>query len=106
MSSAGTVSDPAKRCDARNTLLLSPGGIDHQLDDPKAGSLRIGPLQQHGRDVIDRHISPGPSFHRPVMGVSVKYHVQGVSGERLLQAAGSEVRVDLEWLSDHRVCDG
>src|SRR3954451_16652159 len=103
MSSAGTVGDPAKRCDARNTLLLSPGGIDHQLDDPKAGSLRIGPLQQHGRDVIDRLISPGPSFLRPVMGVSLKLLVRGLSGEWLLQVVGSELRINLEWLSEHRV---
>src|SRR3954468_23830944 len=99
MSSAGTVGDPAKRCDARNALLLSPGGIDHQLDNAKAGSLRIGPLQQHGRDVIDRHIPTGPSFHRTMMGVSVKHHIYGISGERLLQAAGSEVWINLEWLS-------
>src|SRR4051812_6374055 len=41
-----------------------------------------------------------------MMGVSVKHHIHGIAGQGLLQAAGSEIRVNLEWLSEYCVCDG
>src|SRR6266849_5917233 len=76
-----------------------------QVDDEERRTIRRLSLEQRQAHVVDRHLAAHPALGSAVMGVPVEDRGHGIAGERLLEPTRAEKRIDLAWLTLHRLLD-
>src|SRR6185295_4900089 len=75
------------------------------LENPERRMIREGVPQELQADVEDRHALRRLAFRLAAVGVAVEDGLDGIAGERLLQAAGAEEGEDLHRLALDRLLD-
>src|ERR1700730_5473226 len=76
-----------------------------QVDEEERRAIRRLSLEQGQAHVVDGHAAAHPALGPPVMGVPVEDGGHPIAGERLLEPTRAEKRIDLAWLTLHRLLD-
>ena len=76
-----------------------------QVDEQERRTIGRLSLEQGQAHVVDGHPAAQPALGPPVVGVPMEDGGHGIAGERLLEPTRAEKRIDLAWLTLHRLLD-
>src|SRR5437879_13182864 len=76
-----------------------------QVDEQERRTIGRLSLEQGQAHVVDGHPAAQPALGRPGVGRRMDDGGHGIAGERLLEPTRAEKRIDLAWLTLHRLLD-